>query len=441
MTASLAEHLATDTALRERFFKTLSDADAQALLSDWRFWGRPEQMEPEDYSVWLILTGRGWGKTRTGAETIADRIEQGRSKRIAFVAATAADARDTMVDELRADAGFLTVCERRGIRAIYQSSKRRIVVPDYGAVIRLFSAEEPERMRGPQFDTIWYDEFCAYERTKIDAIWSNSRFGLRHGKAQIIITTTPKPIKKLREIMKMPKCVVTVGSTYDNMLNLSDEYKETVIKPLEGSRLSKQEVYGAILDDNPDALWNYDVIERNRIHLDDVPSIERMVIGVDPAGDEEGHEIGIVGAGRSGPLKDGLKHAYVFADHSLHGTPEQWATAAIDLYDELEADAIVVERNYGGQMVKSTIDLVAQKLGHEPIRIEEVVATRGKVIRAEPISALDHQNRVHHVEAEMITLEDQMVDFEQGGENDRVDARVWAITSLLGRVRSKASTF
>lgn len=442
MASSLAEQLATATeTTREAFFRSLSERDAEALLSDWRFWGRPEQFEPDDYNIWLILTGRGWGKTRTGAETICNRIVEGRSKRIAFIAATAADARDTMADELRADAGFLTVCERRGIEAIYQPSKRRIVVPEYHAVIRLYSAEEPERMRGPQFDTIWYDELCAYERTKIDAVWSNSRFGLRHGKAQTIITTTPKPIKKLREIIKMPRTVVTVGSTYDNMLNLSDEYKENVIKPLEGSRLSRQEVYGAILDDNPNALWTYDIIDKNRIHLDDLPDLEKVVVAIDPAGDEAGHEIGIIGAGRSRASKDNLKHGYILADHSLHATPEGWAMAAIDLYDNIEADCFVVERNYGGQMVASTLRLVAQKHGHEPIKIEEVNATRGKVVRAEPISALDHTHRVHHVGTGMVILEDQMVDFEQGGENDRVDARVWAMTYLLGKIASKVSAF
>lgn len=439
MSLSLAEKLAVLPAeQRAATLAKYTQAQLVALRKDWSFWQRPEQHEPVDYGIWCIETGRGWGKTRVGAETTCDRIQDGRSKRIAFVGATASDVRDTMVDELRQNAGILTVAERRGMRCLYNPSKRRIIFPDYHAVITLFSAEEPNRLRGPQFDFIWFDELAAFPKHTIDEVWSNAMFGLRHGLAQAVITTTPKSIKRLREIKALPHTVITKGSSYDNRTNLSEAYYQRVIAPYVGTRLGQQEIFGIMLDDNPDALWTEKMIAACRIQLDDVPNMDRIVVGIDPAGSEEGHEIGIIVAGRSAQLVEGTRHAYCLADYSLHAKPEGWARTAIEAYDEWEADAIVVERNYGGDMVKSTIMLVAQTMGHAPVRVRDVVATRGKVIRAEPISGAHEQGRIHHVGDHFHILEDQLQDFTVGGSNDRVDAYVWTMTDLIGKQGARA---
>lgn len=421
---------------------SLSDEESDSLLKDWHFWARPEQLAPAVFGIWLILTGRGWGKTRTGAETIADRIEAGTSKRIAFIAATAGDARDTMVDELREGAGLLSVCERRGIEYIYEPSKNRIVFPKYKAVVRTFSAEKPDRMRGPQFDTAWFDEFAAFPKNTIELVWSNVMFGLRHGDAVSIITTTPKPVAKLREIMTQEGTIITSGTTYDNKRNLTKQYFDRVIRPFEGTRMGQQELMGLLMTDNPDALWTYEVLERNRVHLDDVPQLDVVVIGVDPIGSATGHECGIVAAGKGAVAKSGLSHGYLLGDYSMHGTPKAWAIAVIEAYDRHQANYVVIERNYGGDMVKSNIEMVAESMGHGPIQIREVTATRGKAVRAEPISALDEQGRLHHViEAHLAVLETQMCDFESGGANDRVDARVWAFTELIARAEYELITW
>lgn len=437
MSKSLAETLCDDEDLRA-YIANLSDAECEQLLRDWLFWARPEQIAPIRYLIWLILTGRGWGKTRTGAETICDRIQAGKSRAIGFIAATAADARDTMVDELRENAGLLTVAERRGMRFMYVPSKRLVVFPQYRAYVRTFSAEEPERLRGPQFDTLWFDELAAYPKAKLDATWSNAMFGLRHGEAVTIITTTPKPLKKLREIIALPNTVVTEGSTFDNMSNLSPVYINEVVQPFIGTRLGRQELEGKILLDNPDALFTEQIIERNRIQLDDLPDLDRVVVGVDPSGSTEGHECGIVVAGRSRDKLQGTQHGYCLADYSLQGSPEKWATQAIQAYDDYMANAIVVETNYGGEMVEATIRLVAKTIGHDPVRIRRVTATRGKTVRAEPVSGYSEQNRVHHVgnPKALAALEEQLCDFDGLVANDRVDAYVWAFTDLLVKAHS-----
>lgn len=396
--------------------------EAMEAKWDWVNYARPEQLEPEHYSIWLIKTGRGWGKTRTGSETVLKRVKAGTAHNIALVSPTSADARDIMVDELEQNSGILA-CAPPWDKPKYEPSKRRLVWHS-GAVATIYSGEDPGQLRGPQHDFAWVDELAAFPRTTIEEVWSNLRFGLRRGSSQCIVTTTPKPIPLIRALLNQRGTFLTEGSTYDNIENLSQEFFDTVISPYEGTRVGRQELLGQILDDNPEALWTLAELDANRVA--EAPTMSRIVVGVDPSGAAEGHECGItvggLGANRQG---------YCLADLSMHGTPDQWAETVIKAYDTWEADCIVVERNYGGDMVTSTIRLKAQAMGHRPVYVKDVVATRGKVIRAEPISGLGQQGRIHMVGTHEI-LENQLVAFIAGGANDRVDSYVWTFTELMG---------
>lgn len=413
--------------------------DMQAVQEkwQWRNYARPEQLEPDDYLMWLIETGRGWGKTRTGAETVTNKIQYEGVRRVALVAPTASDARDTMVDELMENSGLLTVAPP-WFTPKYEPSKRRLVYPN-GAVCRIFSSEEPDRLRGPQHELAWCDELAAWKRHNVDQAWSNLMFGLRQGKAQVIVTTTPKPILLLRKLHKRAveepdsKIVITNGSTFDNEANLSNAYIETVVNPYKGTRVGEQELYGKLLEDNPDALWTYDDFERNRTTKVPEPILSKG-IAVDPTGSDEGHECGIIGGALAGDFDSTKCDGYVLGDWSMRGTPDQWAARVIEAYDEIDADFVAVETNYGGQMVATVLRLKCRDLGHKPLNIIEVNATRGKVVRAEPISGLYQQDRIHHVTPtgqELEVLENQMTAFTMGDANDRVDANVWLWTHLL----------
>lgn len=395
---------------------------------DWYNYARPEQLEPisNNWAVWYIKTGRGWGKTRTGAETVCKRVETNRAHNIALVTGTAADARDVMVDELQRNSGILSVAPP-WFRPIYSKSNRRLVWPN-GAVATLFAAEDPDALRGPQHDFAWCDELAAWPKNNIELTWSNLMFGLRQGSSQCIVTTTPKPVPIFKRLLSLPTTILTEGSTYDNIQNLSTRYIDTNIKPYEGTRQGKQELYGEILDDTPGALWTEALLEQARIANPELitEDLTRIVIGVDPAGSHTGHEIGIIVGGRGKYTKDG----YCLADYSLNGTPDQWAEQIIHAYDHYHADAVAVETNYGGEMVEAVIRLKAKDLKHSSINIIEVHATRGKVIRAEPISGLSQQMRIHHV-GNFPKLEDQMCEFISGDANDRVDAYVWTFTELM----------
>lgn len=399
----------------------------------WEAEARPKQLEPEgDYwALWLILAGRGWGKTLTGAKTTIKRVREGKARTIALVAPTAADGRDIMVDEVRQNSGILAVSPP-DFMPIYLPSKRRLVWPN-GAVAYIYSAEDPGQLRGPQHDWFWADELGAWAKATREETWSNLMFGLRKGASQGMVTTTPKPIPWFKKMIAAPSTVVTRGTTYENRSNLSERFYEQNIKPYEGTRLGRQELGGELLYDNPEALWSYSILDRNRIQLDDLPILETIAVAIDPAGDEKGHEIGIVAGGSTRiPNQFGgfTKHGYLLADHSMHGQPNEWAEAAINLYDNLHANYIIVEKNFGGAMVKNTIDLVAAAIGHPPIMVKEVYASIGKAIRAEPVSAQYAKNLVHHV-GTFDKLEEQQTEFESGGANDRVDADVWLFTDLL----------
>ena len=386
------------------------------MYYDWSFWARPEQLPPPgDWLVWLLRSGRGFGKTRTGAQWVINLAQIG-FRRIALVGQTKADVRDTMVEV--GDSSILKLSPP-WFYPDYEPSKRRITWPN-GAIGIIYSGDEPDQLRGPQHDSAWVDELAKFKYPQ--ETWDNLMLGLRIGpKPQVCVTTTPRPIPLIKALIADRDTVDVKRSTYDNIANLSPVYIRKVIRPLENTRLGRQEINADILDDAPGALWKRDWLERNRVT--NFPDLARVVVAIDPAAtsdDEESAETGIVVAGLG---TDGF--GYVLDDVSLRDTPEGWAKAAVAAYHRHRADRIIAETNNGGEMVGHTIRTV------EPgVPFSEVYATRGKAIRAEPISALYEQGRIKHV-GFFADLEDQLCTWMPGEKSpDRLDALVWAFTEL-----------
>jgi phage terminase large subunit-like protein len=313
-------------------------------------------------------------------------------------------------------------------RPLYEPSKRRLTWPN-GAVATLFNGTEPDQLRGPQFDTAWIDELAKYRY--IQELWDMLQFGMRLGDdPEQLITTTPKPLPLIREIMQYPYTHVTRGSTYDNRSNLAHSFFLQVVGKYEGTRLGRQEIEAEILDDVPGAMFSRGTIDRNRTKA--LPELDRIVVAVDPSGtegDEEkrSDEVGIVVAGRCAD-----KHGWVIDDRSLNEGPDKWARAVIEAFHEFEADEVVVETNYGGAMVESVLRSVP---GGGALPIKKVTASRGKHIRAQPVASLYEQSRVHHL-GSFATMEDQLCLFTPDGymgrtSPDRADALIWAISDLL----------
>lgn len=414
---------------RKEVLASLTDAQHEELLWDWQFWARQEQKEPEgDWLVWLLLTGRGWGKTKTGSETVrrwacgTSPLAKGRYRRFALIAETAADARDVMVE---GDSGILSV-HPPAFRPLYEPSKRRLTWPN-GATATLFNATEPDQLRGPQFDAAWCDELAKWQYAR--DTWDMLQFGLRLGNhPRAIVTTTPRPIQVVKELLAAPTTVVTRGSTTENYGNLAPSFLRQITARYQGTRLGRQELEAEVLDDNPNALWTRSLVEAATIAKAKAPQMQRIVVAIDPSGsngEDEGDEIGIVAMGHA---VDGK--GYVLADKSAQASPAAWGALAVKLYKDLKADVIVAERNYGGAMVEHVIRSVDPLVPYK-----EVVASRAKWIRAEPVAALYEQGRVHHVGA-FPQLEDEMCAFGPDGLADgkspnRLDALVWAATELM----------
>ena len=418
MSLSLAQSLASlPEADREAAIRSLTPPQAKALQTEWRFWARPEQQEPPgDWTIWLIQTGRGWGKTRTAAETIRQWVRSGRYKLLAFVGATAADVRDTMIE---GPAGILSI-STDAERPTYESSKRKLTWPN-GATALLFSAEEPDRLRGPQCEAAWCDELAAWRR--MDETWDMLMMGLRLGtKPRVIVTTTPKPRALLKRIATDPQTFLTRGSTYDNLTNLAPTFAQTVIARYKGTRLGRQELAGEYLEDVEGALWQREWLEAGRVAT--VPDLQRVVVAIDPAATsgDEADETGIVVCGHG---VDG--RWYVLADRSCHLSPDGWGRRAVNAYEEFRADRIVAEVNNGGEMVAHVLRTILPS-----VPFTAVHASRGKVVRAEPVAALYEQGRVSHC-GEFPELEDQLCSYTgEPGETspDRMDALVWGLTEL-----------
>jgi phage terminase large subunit-like protein len=432
---SLAESLASlPEAERMAALAGITEEEAAELLYRWDFWGRPEQLEPNgEWAIWLILAGRGFGKTRAGSEWVRaiacgkTPLAAGRCRRIALVAETAADARDVLVE---GESGILSVHPKE-FRPLYEPSKRRLTWPN-GATATLFNAVEPDQLRGPQHDAAWSDELAKWRYAQ--ETWDNLQFGLRLGSdPRQVITTTPRPIKTLKDILVEPGVVVTKGSTYDNASNLAPTFIQRIEQRYAGTRLGRQELDAEILDDSPNSLWRRAVIDKHRISRETkLPDMRRIVVAIDPASEPEGEgEAG--GGAETGIIVAGLGvdgRGYVLEDLSCSLDPNGWAKRAVAAYDRFDADLIVAEKNQGGAMVEAVIRSVRPK-----IKVLPVHASRGKVTRAEPVSALYEQGRVSH-HGSFPQLEDQMVVFtpfgiEGGTTGDRVDALVWALTQLF----------
>lgn len=442
---------------RELFFMSLSRQEAEALRWDWSFWARPKQQEPPgEWSVWLAMAGRGFGKTRLGAEWVramvcdpSDPTKPGRASRIALIGETAADVRDVMV---KGNGGILAVHPPE-FRPIYLESKRRLEWPN-GAIALTFSAEEPDQLRGPEHDLAWCDELAKWRYAQ--ETWDMLQFGLRLGDhPRVLATTTPRPIDLVRDLLKGEKTgetVVTRGSTYDNASNLSAKFIANVKKKYEGSRLGRQELHAELLDDVPGALWTRRMLDRRGEHNrsgagwradERLPVLRRIVVGVDPSGStgenkpkgrtrQEDSVSDLVGIVVAGVDHDGV--AYILEDATSAGGPAEWANAVLSAYKRWDADLVCAEANYGGAMVEYTIRSVSRRI---PVKM--VHASRGKSIRAEPVSMLYEQGLVRHYGA-VPELEDQMCSMTKTGyvgssdigkSPDRLDAAVWALTELM----------
>jgi phage terminase large subunit-like protein len=402
----------------------LSPDEAWALLYDWPFWARPNQLPPPGrWRVWLLLAGRGFGKTRTGAEFVRARVATRTARRLALVAPTAADARGVMVE---GESGILAVSPYWD-RPRFEPSNRRLTWAN-GAIATLYSAAEPERLRGPQHDAAWCDELASW---RYPEAWDMLMLGLRLGEdPRVVVTTTPRPTNLLRGLLQDPTVAVTRGTTYENRPNLADDFLDQIVRRYQGTLLGRQEIEAEFLDDIPGALWTRRIIEATRLQV--APELGRIVVAIDPAATSgmTADETGIVVAG-----KDLKGHGWVLADLSGHYSPLEWAKAAVAAYHAHRADRVVAEVNHGGEMVEATLRVIDPELPFAAVR-----ATRGKITRAEPVAALYAQRKVHHL-AVFFQLEDQMCNLAResghgegrrsGFSPDRVDALVWALTDLL----------
>lgn len=420
----------------------LTDEEKYNLNNSWRFWARDAQLPPEDWAfLWIILAGRGFGKTWVGANVTNEIAEKGLAQNIALVGRDAHDVRAFMIE---GESGILGQA-KNDFMPIYYPSKRVLEYPN-GVTAHIYYAEEPKGIRGPNHGFAWCDEPASWQDAHLgiseDTAWSNLMFTMRKGEPKVVITGTPKPVKLIRQLMKLKNTVVTRGSTYDNVDNLAKSFFQNVIESYEGTRLGKQEISGEILDDNPSALWSRNVIHEHRVnpHDFDFDDLERIVVAIDPqaagitedevAGVEDstaktGAETGIIVAGKRGT------DYYVLEDASTKGQPEHWASQAIRTAIRWRAERIVAERNNGGEMVLAVLRAADECDDQISDSLDTVWASRGKYTRAEPISLLYERGRVHHVGV-FVTLEDQMCYWDPSIKvsPDRLDSLVWALTYL-----------
>lgn len=408
---------------------SLTDDEAEVLLYEWQRWARPNQVPPPgDWIGWLVLAGRGWGKTRVGLEFVRGEVEAGRAGRVALVAETSADGRDVIVE---GESGLLAISPP-WMKPVYESSKRRVTWPN-GAIATLYDAREPDQLRGPQHDLALLDELAKYRYAQ--AVWDNLLPGLRLGThPRWVATTTPRPIPLIKGLIRDPHVVTTRGKSTENLANLAATFKTAVIDRYAGTRLGRQELDAEILDDVPGALWVRRNLDENRV--DKAPPLKRIVVGVDPAatGNENSNETGIIVC-----AIDALNRGFVLDDWSVRGSPDVWARRTVAAFRRYEADKVIVEVNQGGDMVRSVLQSVDPNLP-----IEEVRASKGKYVRAEPVAALYEQGRICHVGA-WADLEDQMTSFtperaadrSDGFSPDRVDALVWAFSALFPSMIAK----
>ena len=408
---------------RQTRLARLNSAEQSHLRYDWQFWRRPNQTPPPgNWRVWLILAGRGFGKTRTGAEQVREWVKHYRY--VNLIGATSDDARDIMIE---GESGILAICPKDE-RPNYVRNLSKLEWPN-GAKSLIFTADSPERLRGKQHEKIWCDELASW---RYDDAWDQALFGLRLGNnPQALVTTTPKPTKIIKMLIADKHTVTTRGSTYDNRANLADAFYDAIITRYEGTRLGRQELNAELLEDVEGALWKWSQIDACRI--DKAPAMLRVVVSIDPAvsANKNSDETGIIAAGL-----DSFRNGIVLGDASGIYSPLAWASKAIALYDTSQADCIVAEANNGGDLVEANLR-AAGFTG----KVKKVHASRGKQVRAEPIAAFYEQNKVHHV-GTFAGLEQQMTTWAPTEDDspDRVDALVWAMTELMLSPVPRAAT-
>ncbi|MGC1428933.1 MAG: terminase family protein [Albidovulum sp.] len=416
----------------DEFLEGLSDEALMALPWLFEFWALPHQLAPEGaWKTWVIMGGRGAGKTRAGAEWVRSEVEgprpldPGVSARVALIGETIDQVRDIMVF---GDSGILA-CSPPDRKPVWEATKRRLVWPN-GATASVYSAHEPESLRGPQFDAAWVDELAKWK--KADDTWDNLQFALRLGThPRQVVTTTPKNVGVLKSILKNPSTVLTQAPTEANKAYLAASFLEEVRARYAGTRLGRQELDGILLEDAEGALWTTAALEASRSEPPE--RLSRIVVAVDPpvTGHAGSDDCGIVvvGAVTDGPPTDW--RAWVLEDASVSAaSPADWARAAVGAMERHGADRLVAEVNQGGDLVESVVRQIDPLVPYRSVR-----ASRGKIARAEPVAALYEQGRVHHTKG-LGRLEDQMCamtvqGFEGKGSPDRVDALVWALTELM----------
>lgn len=408
------------------FVEGLSDTEVTEWAFDWQTWARANQLAPVgDWRVWLVMAGRGFGKTRLGAEWVRRVAETDPEARIALVGSSLHEARSVMVE---GESGLLSI----GVpwrRPIFESSVRRLTWPN-GAQAFLYSAAEPEALRGPQHSHAWCDEIAKWDNMSNRALstWDNLLMGLRLGNdPRLVATTTPRPVPLVARIMADHEdVVVTRGTTFDNAANLPERFLAAMRRSFGGTTLGRQELLGEVIEDLVSALWNRRLIEDGREQV--APPCTRIVIGVDPPASAHGDACGIVVCG----IGDD-QIARVLADCSVEqASPERWARAVAKAAQAWSADRVVAEANQGGEMVAAVLRAAEASL---PLRL--VHASRGKAARAEPVAALYEAGRVRHAGL-FPRLEDELCGLMPGGEYqgpgrspDRADACVWALTELM----------
>jgi phage terminase large subunit-like protein len=432
---SVAEELAELTEEEaQQVIESMDSEDVLRLIYDWSMWRRPKQQAPEAFAaglkmIWLLLSGRGFGKSRVGAEQVREWVSGSDAPaiRIALIAETAADGRDVIVE---GESGLLRVCPPWNTPK-YEPSNRRVVWPN-GSIGILFSGDEPDQLRGPQFHKAWVDELAKFRYPQ--ETWDNLEFALRLGECpQAVVTTTPRPIPIIKALLEDPMCAVTRGSSYENLSNLAPTYIQRVLKKYEGTRTGRQELHGEVLTDTPGALWTSDMIEAS--YRNTIPNMVRVVVGIDPAltAHEDSDETGILVCGKG---VDGF--GYVLQDVSGRYTPNEWATQAVQMLEKWQGDKIVAEVNAGGDLVEATLRTVDPN-----VPFKKVYASRGKIPRAEPVAALYEQGKMRHF-GHFPVMEDQMMTYTpeppagrgmrqiaQQNSPDRMDAMVWAMTELM----------
>ena len=410
-------------ALKKEAKAILTERQTLAASYDWDLRARPSQkIPPGDWRIWLILAGRGFGKTRTGAETIRRWATSGRYGRMALVADTESEARDVMVE---GESGLLAV-HPQGERPKFEPSRRLLTWPN-GAKATIYSAENPEKLRGPQFDCAWVDELCKYREA--DALWAQLNMGLRLGThPRIVVTTTPRPMGLLTRLLgdRGGSVALTTGATSENVQNLAPAYMAQMLALYGGTRFARQELDGAVLDAPVGALWSRALLAKAQ-HPGHIPRtfFKQVVIAVDPAvtSGENSDETGIIVGGLG---SDG--HGYILADLSGKYPPATWARLVVDAAKTYQVNTIIAEVNQGGDLVETMLKTI-----NPDIRYQKVHARTSKRTRAEPIAALYDQGRIHHYPG-LIKLEEQMATYHPGGGGsspDRLDAAIWALTHLM----------